>query len=154
MLNLSVENFVDTITELRPIIQEHYKELALNQDKVPLRPRWDLYAKAQNKEELLFITARDTKADNKLVGYFIGFISPGLHYETCLTCQMDIFFVHPEYRTGMLGLKMFKFLEKQLKLLGVDRVYVGSKSHADASPLFERLGYGKVETYYSKWVGE
>jgi hypothetical protein len=31
---------------------------------------------------------------------------------------------------------------------------MGSKVHADASALFERIGAAKVETYYSKWIGE
>ena len=90
----------------------------------------------------------------KLVGYFVGFVAPGLHYETCLTLTMDIFYVHPDHRRGIGGLKLFRAVEKEAKRRGVQRMLVGSKCHADASTLFERLGYTEVERYYSMWLGD
>lgn len=67
---------------------------------------------------------------------------------------MDIFYVHPAKRGGRGGVKLFKFVEKELRRRGVDRWFVGSKCHADASWLFEILGFDRVEVYYSKWLGE
>lgn len=67
---------------------------------------------------------------------------------------MDIFFVHPDYRDGSAGIKLFKAMEKEAKRQGVQRLFVGSKVHKDASRLFEALKYTKVETTYSAWLGD
>lgn len=67
---------------------------------------------------------------------------------------MDIFYIAREHRNGSLGVRLFRAVEKELRLLKVQRWFVGSKEHADASKLFERLQFAKVETYYSKWLGE
>ena len=66
---------------------------------------------------------------------------------------MDIFYIHPEHRGSNFGLKLFDFVEKELKRRGVDRWFVGSKCHLDASWLFERLGFDRVEVTYSKYMG-
>lgn len=151
MITFSVESFTDRLEELKPILHLHYEELALNQDKVPLSPQYDIYTKREALGELLFVTARE---DGELIGYFISFIAPGLHYSTCLTCIMDIFYVKQDRRGLSAGLKMFKFVESELKRRGVDRWFVGSKVHRDASVLFERLGFDKVEITYSKYIGD
>lgn len=151
MITAHVENFEKNLPVLIDIIPIHYEELALNKEKVPLSPQYHIYTNAEQKGELLFVTLRKL---GKLVGYFIGFIAPGLHYSTCLTCNMDIFYVLPEHRGDGAGLQLFKFVEKELKNRGVQRLFVGSKMHKDASWLFEKLGYTPVETYYSSWLGE
>lgn len=151
MITAHVESFEGNLDYLKPLLPIHYKELALNQDKVPLSPQFDKYIAAEQRGELLFVALRKK---GELVGYFIGFVSPGLHYSTCLTCQMDIFYVLPEHRGSGTGFQLFKFVEKQLKNRGVQRLFVGSKLHKDASWLFEKLGYMPVETYYSTWLGE
>lgn len=129
----------------------HYQELALHQARVPLDPQYDIYLSRDARGEVLLASVRDA---GKLVGYFVGFIAPGLHYRTCLTCTMDIFYVHCDYRGRGAGLRLFKFVEKELRRRGVQRLFVGSKCHKDASWLFEHLGYQLVETYYSTWLGD
>ena len=151
MLTAQIESFTERLEEFRPLFPLHWEELALNKDKVPLDPQYDIYIQREARGELLFVTLRELGTP---VGYFIGFIAPGLHYRTCLTCTMDIFYVHPAKRGGRGGIKLFKFVEKELRRRGVDRWFVGSKCHADASWLFEILGFDRVEVYYSKWLGE
>ena len=151
MITAHVESFEENLEYLKPLLPIHYKELALNQDKVPLSPQFDKYVVAEQRGELIFVTLRKA---GQMVGYFIGFIAPGLHYSTCLTCNMDIFYVLPDHRGSGTGFQLFKFVEQQLKKRGVDRMFVGSKMHKDASWLFEKLNYIPVETYYSAWLGD
>jgi len=152
MITCAVESFTDNIDELKTLIPLHYKELALNQDKVPLSPQWDIYKQRDAMGQVLFMVMREA---GEMIGYFIGFIAPGLHYSTCLTCTMDIFYIHPEKRgSGLPGIKLFRSVESELKRRGVDRWFVGSKTMADASALFERLKFDRVEVYYSKWIGD
>jgi len=151
MITFHLESFEERLAELQALLPLHYAELALNQDKVPLEPQYNVYIERERRGELIFVVAREEGA---MIGYFIGFIAPGLHYKTCLTCTMDIFYVHPDKRTGTAGLKLFRFVEVELKRRGVQRWFMGSKVQADASALFERVGASKVEVYYSKWLGE
>lgn len=151
MITFHVESFKESLPEFEYLLPQHYEELALNKDKVPLMPRWDVYFQRDEMGELIFVAAREC---GQIIGYFIGFISPGLHYQTCLTCQMDIFYIQKEYRKGRLGIKLFKFVEQELKRRGCMRWFVGSKVHADASSLFKYLKFKPVEVYYSKWIGD
>jgi hypothetical protein len=151
MITAHVESFEERLEELQTLLPAHYKELALNQDHVPLSPQYDQYIKREREGGLLFVTLRDAGV---MVGYFIGFIAPGLHYSTCLTCTMDIFYVRKDKRKGSAGVRLFRFVEENLKRRGVKRWFMGSKIHADASALFKRIGASPVETYYSKWLGD
>jgi GNAT superfamily N-acetyltransferase len=151
MITFHLESFEERLIELQALLPLHYSELALNQDKVPLDPQYNVYIERERRGELIFVVARE---EGVMIGYFIGFIAPGMHYKTCLTCTMDIFYVHPEKRMGTTGLKLFRFVEAALKRRGVQRWFMGSKVQADASALFERVGASKVEVYYSKWLGE
>jgi hypothetical protein len=151
MITAHVESFEERLDELQVLLPQHYKELALNQDRVPLSPQYHVYIERERAGGLLFVTLRDA---GELVGYFIGFIAPGLHYSTCLTCTMDIFFIRQDKRIGSAGVRMFRFVEDELRRRGVQRWFMGSKIHADASALFKRIGAAPVETYYSKWIGD
>jgi hypothetical protein len=151
MITCAVESFTDRIDELKQIIPMHYEELALNKDKVPLSPQWDIYKARDALGEVIFVVMRE---NGEMIGYFIGFIAPGLHYSTCLTCIMDIFYIRPDKRGAALpGIRLFRAVEDELKRRGVDRWFVGSKTKADASALFEFLKFEKVETFYGKWIG-
>ena len=108
MITFAIETMEDNLIELQDILPLHYQELALNKDKVPLSPQYDVYLEREQAGGVLFVTARDK---GLLVGYFIGFIAYGLHYSTCLTCTMDIFYIHPERRGTNEGFKLFKFVE-------------------------------------------
>lgn len=151
MITCAVESFKQRLAELQRLLPMHYEELALNRDKVPLSPIYERYIACERDGALLFVTLRDA---GELVGYFIGFIAPGLHYQTCLTCTMDIFYVRPDKRKGSAGVRLFRFVENELRRRGVQRWFMGSKIHADASALFKRIGAAPVETFYSKWLGE
>lgn len=151
MITAQVEPFPPFLEEVQPLLPRHWEELALNKDKVPLDPQYDIYLARDARGEVMTITLRDA---GKLCGYFIGFIAPGLHYRTCLTLTMDIFWLAPEHRGAMGGVKLFRAVMREAKRRGVDRMFAGSKCHADASVLFERLGMERVETYFSVWLGD
>jgi GNAT superfamily N-acetyltransferase len=151
MITFHVERLADELENLKPWFPIHWAELALNQDKVPLDPQYHVYLEREARGEVLFVAARD---QGTIVGYFVGFVAPGLHYQTCLTLTMDIFWVEPEHRGSGAGYHLFKFVEQESRQRGVQRIFVGSKLHKDASWLFEKLGYQEVERYYSAWLGD
>lgn len=150
-VSFCVENFERTSEELAAVLPGHYRELALNQDKVPLDPDWQKYFAIEREGGLLFVAGRE---HGELVAYFIGFVRTHIHYKTTLGLMMDIFYVLPEHRGDGTGFKLFRFVEEQARARGVKSMVVGSKLHKDASWLFERLGYTPIETFFSIWVGE
>ncbi len=151
MLTAMVEPYMATLEEMKPLFNMHWEELALNKDKVPLDPQWHEYARREEAGQILHIVLRDA---GKLVGYYTGFIAPGLHYQTCLTLTMDIFWLHPDIRGGTASLRLFRAVEAEARRRGVHRIFHGSKNHKDSSRLFAALGFEPVETYHSKWIGD
>ena len=160
MITAHIEAFSDCLEELKPLFQPHYEELALNRDRVPLDPQYDTYLAREALGELLCVTLRER---GRIVAYFIGFIAPALHYRTCLTLTMDVFWLHPDYRgsdslsdleEGLLAEQLFRTVKEEALRRRVQRCYYGSKAHKDASHLFEQLGLQKVDVYYSAWWGD
>ena len=151
MLTAQIEPFMAGVEELKPLLPLHWEELALNKDKVPLDPQWGEYARRDAAGMILYVTLREAGA---LKGYFIGFIAPGLHYATCLTLTMDIYWTHPDIRGGTAAVRLFRTVEREAMRRGVHRIFYGSKNHKDSSRLFTALGCEAVETYHSKWIGD
>ena len=151
MITAMQEKLASTLHEIKLLLPGHYQELALNQDQVPLDPQYEVYLQREENGELLFTVLREA---GEMIGYFIGFIEPHLHYKTCLTCTMDIFYVNPDKRQQGAGILLFEEVEKELRRRGVQRWFMGSKLHKDTSYLFEKIGAKPVETYYSKWLGK
>jgi hypothetical protein len=132
----------------------------LDQDKAPLDPQYPVYLQREALGQVLLVVMREA---GKVVAYFVGFVMPGLHYQQTLTLQMDIFWLHPDYRDGdsleqleahMLALELFQAVRDEAKRRGVLRWFLGSKLHKDASRVFEELGMIEVERYYSQWLGD
>ena len=150
-LSLQVERFGDVIEEAKPLLYRHWEEIALDQDKVPLDPQWQRYAELYAAGALSTVTMR---RNGELVGYSNMIVAPGLHYAGCLEARMDIFWIAPEVRGRMGGVRLFKAVEAELKRRGVKRVYCGSKIHKDVSRLFFVMGYRAIEQWFCKWLSE
>jgi GNAT superfamily N-acetyltransferase len=146
MLTASPEAFPAFLEEVKPLLPAHYAELALDQDVIPLSPNYDEYLRRDAAGQVMAIAMRSA---GELVGYFVGFVAPGLHYSMCLTLHLDIFWLRPDHRGKAGGMMLFDAVEAEAKRRGIQRMFVGSKTHMDASWLFERRGYTKTETHFS-----
>lgn len=152
MITAQIEQYDKCIDEMTGLYDEHWKALAPHQDKVPLDPDYEAYLELDRANMLLLATLRE---DGDLVGYFLGLVTTGLHYQTCLTLTMDIFWLTPASRDKELGaVKLFRAVETEARRRGVQRVVYASKVSNDASRLFEFLKCTKIETHYSKWIGD
>lgn len=151
MITSHVENFTSIMEEIKPLLSIHWDKLALNKDKVPLDPQYEIYGKREADGQSLCITLRDA---GRLVGYWVGFIAPGLHYKTCLTHTLDIWNLLPGYEDGRCALILMRAVEREIKRRGVNRSFIGEKLHRPTGKLFEAFGYVPVETYYSKWISD
>lgn len=150
-LSCQVERFFDVLPEMQPMLPRHWEELALDKESVPLDPNWQRYRELDATGSLSMVTVRENGA---LRGYAIMFVTPGLHYRTCLEARMDIFWLAPEVRGRMGSVRLFRAVEKEMRRRGVRRVYLGSKLHKDVGRLYTALGYHPVECWYSKMLLE
>jgi GNAT superfamily N-acetyltransferase len=151
MMTAQKECFAERLSELKVLLPMHYRELALNQDHVPLDPQYDIYIARENLGELMFIVLREA---GEMIGYFIGFVAPGLHYRTCLTLTMDILYVHPERRKAGGGVVLFDAVKAEAKRRGVQRAFVGEKVHAPIGKFLEAQGFELCERTYTAWLGK
>lgn len=143
--------------ELRPLFVLHWKELALNQDKIPLDVDWDRYLELDLVGRLQVLTVRD---GDSLVGYVFNLISPALHYRSTMWCHIDMYWLAPAYRFGWNGVRMFTENEKFVKRTGAKIISVAEKLHfknefgRQVSVLFKRMGYSPIERIYTKYIGD
>lgn len=154
MITYQVEQYRDIYGEMEPILREHWLEIALGHDKVPLDIDNERYFGLCEAGALHIVTARD---EGRLVGYHVAIVSGHLHYKSTLHGITDVYFILPEYRKGRTGIRLFQRVEKELKELGVKKLFTGCKLHtADgkSGKLFEYLGYNATETLFTKYIGD
>lgn len=152
-LELAWERFGTFAKELPPLFKRHWREIALNQDRVPLDPDWDRYF---NYDLAGFLHCLTVRSGDHLVGYIFYFVHPHMHYASTAWAQTDIFWIEPEHRGGVTFLRMIDEGEAYLKRMNVKVIYLNRKLHFDerVGTLFERKGYKPIELIYSKYVGD
>lgn len=149
-LTAQAESFVEARPELEQLFPIHWSELALDKDRVPLDVDWERYAALERAGILLFVSLRQR---GRLVGYFMGFIMPHLHYKSTVTLGMDIYWTHPDVRGGTAARRLLRKVHEEAAARGAVKVFATSKNHRDSSRLFAALGYRPIETVHSKWIG-
>ncbi len=150
MITAAPEPFMSQVEELKVLLPEHWEELGIYKSVMPLDPRWPLYDEFEKAGSLLYVPLRK---GGELIGYFIGVIAPGLHYQSTLTCKMDIAYVRPEHR-GSAGRVLFEAVKAELKRRGVKLWWAGSKDHHPIEGFYEALGFERQETYFAMWLGD
>ena len=133
--------------EIQQLLDLHWQDIALNQDKIKLNPDWDRYEEAEKRDELKIFTARQ---DEKLVGYFVCLVQVSLHYKDHKFAHNDVLYLHPDYRKGLAGWRLMKFAQNCLSEDDVSLLMVNTKIHKPFDVLLKRLGYNHVENVYSK----
>lgn len=150
-VQFAIETIDQVLDDMAWLWDIHWQEIALDRAKVPLNPDVDTFRALEDAGLLLIVTAREGE---KMVGYHVSIVRPHLHYKQSLTAYADMYFIHPDYRQGMTGVRLFKYLEERLRERGVERIYQGTKVHKDMGRLFERLDYKETERLYVKWIGD
>jgi hypothetical protein len=101
-----------------------------------------------NGNTRVFVILND---DDEIKGYSIFRITEHPHHQLKLVGYQDVTYIHPDYRKGIVGLKFYKYIEKELS----EEVHALIISHTfkkDLSPLFKRMGYNPLEISYIKEI--
>lgn len=129
------------------LAQDHYREIANYQDKVPLAPRWRDYDAEERAGNLVCITLRE---HGSLIGYASFLLTRHLHYASLKPGINDLLFLRKDKRNGLLGFRFIKECENHLKRIGVNKYQWHVKPGHDFGLILERLGYLKEEHVYGK----
>lgn len=129
------------------MLQNHWKEVALDQELMKLDPDYERYRKLVEQNALVVITARE---DDKMIGYAIYFLARHLHYKTLLMALEDIHYIDPTHRNQGVGSAMLAKGEEVLKGLGVCYVHLRKKAKSEETNLYADLGYSPIETVWGK----
>lgn len=151
MITAQVEPYADALPELVALYHDHWSELAMDKEypEAGLDPMWEVYDQRNASGQVLLVTLRET---GQMIGYFLGFVAPGLHYRRCLTYHSDIFRIVPEHRGRMGGKRMVRVVIEECRRRGVKRVFLGEKLHMPCAQLFAAFGARPVERMHSLWL--
>lgn len=147
MITYREEKFNDIIEEMMPILEQHYSEIAMYQDKIEFIPDLDFYNLAQ--DVTCYITARD---DEKLVGYSVYFVKAHPHYKEDIYAANDILYIDKDYRNGSVSVEMLSFAETTLKNKGVSVITMHMKNYAPFERLMATLNFDTAETIFTKYI--
>lgn len=147
MLTYRRETIAAIKDEILPLLDAHWREIALDQDTVKLDPDWATYDVLDQIGALLIVTARH---EGTLVGYAVYLISQNIHYKNLRGAENDLYWLDPVYRKGRAGIELFRAAEFLLAGEGVQKVTHKVKLDHDVGRVFERLGYKPIERIYIK----
>lgn len=149
MITFQVEPWSSFKTEAASLWPKHWEEVAINKDKIKLNVDFRQFDAIDSVGQLIVVVGRE---DGEVVGYWVGFVRPHLHYADSLTAYTDVYFVDPAYRRPRVAWRLFKAVEKELKRRGVQKVFTATKLHLDHSRLFASLGYTETERLFTKML--
>lgn len=145
----AVERWRDLKREMQPLLVRHWHEVALNHAEVPLDIDFERYDALCDAGALHIVTVR---RGGLLIGYHVAIVGGHLHYKSTLHGITDVYWIAPECRHGVTAMRMFQAVERELKAVGVRKLFTATKLHMDQGPLFERLGYKPVERLYARLI--
>jgi hypothetical protein len=135
-LEFRQEFLFEFIQELAPLLAKHSKEV--DQTRLPLDPDWEQYAHLERQGLFVAFTARDMG----LVGYGGFFVSNHPHHKGLKLVANDVFFLSPEYRAGLSGMKFIQFCTEALKAkMGEFALVWNAKPSSALHKILLRSGY-------------
>lgn len=142
------QEFLDDVRDsAASLLVEHWKEVALNKDIIPLDPDWDAYEKLEGEGKLRIFTVRDSSL---LVGYFVVIVDTHIHYKSTLFATNDLIYLRPSSREGFVAARLIRFAEKCLRADDVTVLMINTKDHRPFDPLLIRGGYELFDRVYGK----
>ena len=135
------------IPDVNSLVALDWEEVGRPEIGYHLEPDWDLYRLLEDSGNLKVFTVR---SEENLIGYFTVVVSPSLHSKGNFVVPNDAIFLHPNYRSGNTGVKLFKFVEDCIKEDGFNQLQITYTDKCDISSFLTRLGYFKVETKFEK----
>lgn len=157
MFTAKREMFRDVLEEVKPILDEHWRELARNQDKIRLNPAYEKYLALETAGIFRAYIVR--AEDSEIAGYAAFMVLPHLHYKDHIWALSDLFFVRPKFRASRkltlfkdgakpkgAGRTLFEAVENDLRKAGVSVIHATWKlANPAAGAMLKKMGYSPIE---------
>lgn len=135
------ERFADVIEEGKPLLMQHWAEIAVHKD-IPLDPEWSFYQAMDDAGALKIFTARK---DGVLIGYAVFVVRPRHAHYAISWAVNDIVWIHPDHRNMGVGSAFAAYWDAALRDLGVTVVSIDTKvAHPALMYLLKDCGYATV----------
>ncbi len=136
--------------EMIPLVKAHWD--GFNKDKrEEFNISEDQYDAMALGRLLHITTARD---NGVLIGYVASIVMPNINAQHVVCSYESGWYVKPEARKGGIGIKIRIEAEKNLKGLGVNKMFAAIPANTNLAGIMDRLGWQEAEIHYSKWIGE
>lgn len=148
MIAFAKETFEQLAPDIEPLLEEHWAELALWRDDIPLKADFPGYKRAYDAGMMRFYTVRE---DGALIGYALFVVVPrNLHYDH-RWARDDIIWIHPDARNFGVGTGLFEFFEADLAVDGPVVIMIETKAqHPALAALCQVRGYEDVGRLFGK----
>lgn len=137
------EKIVDIWQEMLPLLEAHWREVALFQD-IPLEVDWEAYSRMEGADAVRLYTLRNELEE--LIGYSVFFIVQHPHYKSSKQAQQDVIFISPKARG--IGKQFIQDCDEELRKEGVQVVSQHVKAAHNFGPVLERIGYQLSDLIY------
>lgn len=137
------------VKELAPLLKRAHEDAHRGYD---LNPDWNRYFEYERAGILRIWTARSS--EGVLVGFAVCLVVHGLHDADTPHCFCDPFWLAPEWRDGLLGLRFIRSAIAAVKGLGVralrwevnDKFMPDEHGRSRVAGLLERVGFEQIGT--------
>ena len=148
MIALQVERVAECWDELYPLAKAHQASTKSYRRHEPFNPDKTRYIQYNAIGFFHLVTARD---GGKLVGYFGVYVTDSMHSQLKMATE-DTFYIHPDYRQGRTALRVIRYVENYLHLLGVNEILFSCEidNKTGIQGLLNLLGYQAKIQQYSK----
>lgn len=149
-ITYQVEPWSKCLPEMMGLWSANWVETGADNDKLELDPDLDRYAAMDRSGQLHVVTARKF---GELVGYFVWIIGTLLHHRTIKSACSDMYWLRPDCRKGMQGIRFIKEAERSVRMLGVQKLFSSYQPCLDLDPIYRRLGWQAGERVQCKYLG-
>lgn len=151
MITAQIDSFERSMPELVPLFHQHWIELGLFRDRMPLAPQYAEYVRRERAGSLFLTTVR---WDGRIAGYQTVQVAPGLHYGSTLTGHTDLYYIPRSDRGRGLVVPLFRTTERELRRRGVKVWYSGYKTHnpLQMPAVLDAFGFVPSDTLMVKWI--
>lgn len=143
---IALESAVACETECKPLITEHWMEIANYKDKYPLEPDWPAIRRLEADGNVILLVLREA---GRMIGYSMFITRKHLHYNM-IVADNDILFLEPTKRKSKLGVQLIIESERACAAAGVDKITWHMKPKKSFIDLLLRLGYVHEEQIAGK----
>jgi hypothetical protein len=141
-----VERMVDVVPEIKLLHAAHWKETEGYRADIGFDPDYVQYVSLDRAGQFLLVTAR---AGNKMVGYFMVVLHHSRHSSKYVAAE-DAFYLVPACRRGFALLKMLRFTERCVQLVGAKQMILSEKLTNPLGAALKRAGFSYCANLWTK----